>query len=469
MAINIPELYLKVSYNQKNITNALAPFVTSIEAEDYIGSKDSLTITLEDSEDKWKSKWYPVKTDTISLEFGYNGGSILKIGKFYIDEISFSAPPDTVHIKAVSADISKPLETAKTRTFKDKSLKQIVSQIATDAGLSLCGDIEDIQFKCRRQNRQSDLGFLKILADEYGYLMAVKENRLIFAKANSIKKNKTALKLDKKDLINITLKDKTHSVYKACTVTYWDASAKKNITYTSSVKGLQTGDTLQIKERAENEQQAKAKAEAALSAKNERQVSGHVSLPGSAAYTAGAQIEFSGLGVLSGIYTVVSAKHSLSSGGWHCSMEIMRNELKPDNTQAAAKLSAASGRSINGSSIKTNGTGTADPMGWTTITDDRGVSYKVRKETAARFEILKAACRKQWPNRLLWISSSTGGTHSSAAHTDGRALDFGIDGLSARDSYTLESLAQRSGFKTYNEYVYRSAYWTGEHMHIYWE
>ena len=459
MALAIPELYLKVTYNQKDVTSTLSPYVTAIEATDTLGKKDSISITLEDLQDKWKGPWYPVKTDTISLEFGYKGGAILKIGKFFIDEINFSSAPDTVQIKAISADISKPLETPRSRTFRDKSLKQIVEEIAGEAGLKVHGKVDNIQFLCRRQNKQTDLGFLKALADDYGYFMAVKENVLIFSKMSEVRKSKTSLKLHKNDCLSISLKDKTSSIYKACTIKYWSAKDKKQLTYTETVTGLKTGDTLIIKDRVENQEQAKARAKAALTAKNERQVTGTISVPGSSAYSAGAQIELTGLGVLSGVYTIISAKHSFGSSGWTCTLNVSRNELKPDDTQ---KGSRSQGKGPGKQAT------VSDPMGWATITDDRGITYSVRREIAARFETLRQLCKQQWPGQMLWISSTTGDQHESFAHRDGRAVDFGVSGISNSESWTLNSLCEQAGFVPYNEYVYRSKYWSGEHMHISW-
>lgn len=459
MALAIPELYLKVTYNQKDITSSLSPYVTAIEATDSLGKKDSLSISLEDSQDRWKGAWYPVKTDTMSLEFGYKGGQILKIGKFYIDEINFSSPPDTVQIQAVSADISKPLETPRSRTFKNESLKQIVEEIAGEAGLKVHGKVDNITFLCRRQNKQTDLGFLKMLADQYGYFMAVKENVLIFDKLSEVRKSKTSLKLAKSDCISISLKDKTSSIYRACTIKYWSAAEKKQLTYTETVDGLKTGDVLILKDRVENTEQAKARAKAALTAKNERQVTGTISIPGSAYYTAGTQVELTGVGVLSGVYTITSAKHSFGSSGWTCSLEVSRNALKPDDTQKARKKGGkGTGRGVT----------VSDPMGWTTITDDRGLVRSVRREVAARYQILRDLCHQQWPGRVMWVSVTTDGTHKDPAHRDGRAIDLGVDGISKSESWTLANLCEQAGFTPYNEYVYSSEYKTGDHMHVSW-
>lgn len=456
MALAIPELYLKLNYKQKDLTSALAPFVTSIEVSDSLDKKDSLAITLEDSLDKWKEAWYPVKTDTLSLEFGYQGGSILKIGKFAIDEIRFSAPPDTVQIQALAVDLSKPLETKKTRTFKNLSLKQIVQQVAAEAGLQVLGEIDNIQLLCRRQNNSSDLGFLKQLALDYGYYLALKEDRLIFTKREKLKKDESRLQVDKSDCISCSFSDQTHQVYKACNVVYWDPRQKKTLKYTHQVEGLKTGDILIIKSRVENEEQAKAKAQAALTEKNERQVQGQLSLPGATVYTAGTQIELTGLGVLSGVYTIMSARHQFSSSGWTVGLEVQRNKLKPDDTQAAKK------KKKRGAKDKFDGQ-------YSYITDDRGVSRPIRPELVTPWETFKSLCQQRFTGIPLWITATTDGAHAPGSdHYNGKAIDCALDcDLSAADSMVLASLAQQAGFKVLNEYVYKSANWTGGHLHLY--
>lgn len=96
MGIEGLNLFIKINYNQKDITSALAPYVTQIDFSPSVGKKGSLSLTLEDAAAKWKGPWYPVKTDKISAEFGYDSKDTLKTGDTFIGEIRIAMPPDTV-------------------------------------------------------------------------------------------------------------------------------------------------------------------------------------------------------------------------------------------------------------------------------------------------------------------------------------------------------------------------------------
>ena len=463
MGIEGLNLFIKITYNQKDITSALAPYVTQINFSPSVGKKGSLSITLEDIAAKWRGPWYPVKTDKIAAEFGYDSKDTLKTGDTFIGEIRIAMPPDTVQIMASSADLTKAAETKKSETFKGKSLKEIVQKKAKDLGLTLSGEIEDVKLEYKKQNNQSDFGFLKKLAEEYGYYMSVEGSKLVFAKKEKVQDKSTPLELDLKDCISLNFTDKTANVYKACTVSYWDNKKKKLISATVNAKGLKTGDTLIIKRRVENAAQAKKLAQSALTDKNERQVVAEVTVPGATKYTPGRQVKLSGVGVLSGTYTITTPKHSISrSAGWKCVLQMQRNELKPDDTQAAAKQK-------KGRKVKRNFNIPASLPNATELVDDRGISHRCQLKTKVMFDALRELVHRQWPGREFWASCTVEGQHSSQAHYDGRAIDLGVYPMTAEESDTLERLAQSVGFYTLNEYRKKSEHWTGPHLHVYWE
>lgn len=469
MGIEGLNLFIKITYNQKDITSALAPYVTQINYSPSVGKKGSLSITLEDIAAKWRGPWYPVKTDKIAAEFGYDSKDTLKTGDTFIGEIRIAMPPDTVQIMASSADLTKAAETKKSETFKKKTLKEIVQKKAKDLGLTISGEIEDVKLEYKKQNNQSDFGFLKKLAEEYGYYMSVEGSKLVFAKKEKVQDKSTPIELDLKDCISLNFTDKTANVYKACTVSYWDNKKKKLISATVNAKGLKTGDTLIIKRRVENAAQAKKLAQSALTDKNERQVMAEVTVPGATKYTPGRQVKLSGVGVLSGTYTITTPKHSISrSAGWKCVLQMQRNELKPDDTQAAAKQKK--GRKVK---IKRNYPAVPSLPNAARIRGNIGGAEDCQLYTAQLWEQLKALILQRWPGCYIWVNSTTKGRHSSPEHYEGKAIDFSVERilnvvLTAEESYELEAMCQSVGFKTYNEYVKKSGNWTGPHMHVYW-
>jgi len=393
MVIDIPTLQVKLKFGQKDVTTTLSEFITKIDYTDKLDSQDSITLHLDDSKSKWRGDWYPIKTDELSLEFGYAGEKSIK-AKCFIDKITISGKPDIIDISAISGVVSQDLNTKKNAAFEKKTLKQIVQQIAESHGLKVQGEIESITVKRRTQKDVSDYAFLEKLAKDFGYYFAVKNKQLIFCKKDKVKKDSSSLEITPQHCSKYTFTDQTSKIYKACTVRSWDPASKKFICHTEQAKGLKTGDELIITRRVENAEQAKALAKAALTARNERQVTGSLTLIGQHYYVAGVQLNLSGFGLLSGVYTVSEAAHTIDPSGWIVVLKVARNELKADDPKEEKAK-------------KTGKPSVKNPNGWTHIVDDDGTSHDVRNETAACFNKLKKLVHKRWPGQPFWVSCTT--------------------------------------------------------------
>ena len=80
-----------VSYDNKDITAHISPFVISVSYTDNLeGKADEISIDIEDTFHKWKQGWYPVKGDKLSLKMGYEDERLVNCGTFEIDEIEFN-------------------------------------------------------------------------------------------------------------------------------------------------------------------------------------------------------------------------------------------------------------------------------------------------------------------------------------------------------------------------------------------
>jgi hypothetical protein len=92
--------------------------------------------------------------------------------------------------------------------------------------------------------------------------------------------------------------------------------------------------------------------------------------------------------------------------------------------------------------------------------------FRMRADTAARFQKLLHLVGKRFPGRGVRVTSTVGGRHIDPAHHQGRAIDFVVEPLKRKESFILENLAREAGFSPFNEYVHSSPYKTGPHMHI---
>ena len=65
----VPHPVFVLSYEQKNITSDITPYVRSVTYTDYLsGQSDELEVELEDADGRWVRHWYPGKGDTLRKE-----------------------------------------------------------------------------------------------------------------------------------------------------------------------------------------------------------------------------------------------------------------------------------------------------------------------------------------------------------------------------------------------------------------
>lgn len=297
-------------YETKNITRDVSPYVTNIEYTDYEhGSSDELTITFEDSANLWKSSWLPSKGDSLRAYLGYQDEKLLNCGSFEIDELEYSAPPDTVTVKGLATGIKKPLRQKNSAGYENKTLKQIAKEIADRQGLTLIWNIEDIKVDRITQNKEKDLTFLTKLAEQYGYIFKIAEGNLVFYSVQKLKSAKTTQIFNKSDLTSINFREKTSGKYKSVQVSYFDPKKKKKLTASAKNDSVVKGDTLKITSRCTSKKLALVQAKAALN-RSDTKIEGSLEFTGNPYLIAGLNIEIKGVGHFSGKYHIVQAKHT---------------------------------------------------------------------------------------------------------------------------------------------------------------
>lgn len=334
----VKQPYLEVTFNGKNVTADLLPYILSATYTDRVaGESDDLSITMEDVDGLWKNEWYPAKGDKVTLKFGYDGGEVMDSGEFELDEIEFSGPPDTVTIKALAAGIKKPLRTKNSKTYENQTLKQIAQQIASRNGLTLQGEVAEVQFTIKTQHREEDLRFLKRISYEYGYTFSIRGTKLIFIKEKDLQKEDSVVYLDRTDLSRYSLKDKTSNTYANAKVKYHNPADKTvksaDLDKTEDADGqtVEDGtaqDTLYIRSKSEDVKQAELKAEAGLWRANNKLQEGSITVEGMPYLVAGVNIELTGFVQLDGKYHAEETTHSWERGGGYSTSATIKRVSK---------------------------------------------------------------------------------------------------------------------------------------------
>jgi phage protein D len=326
--------FANLIYRGVDISSEVAPMVTSINYTDHWhGEADEIDVTVQNKDGRWFGSWFPEHGDTMQLLISDDGISFVDCGIFELDEpdASGSRGGDTMTLRGLAAPITKSLRTQNTVAHENKSLKQIVSDTAGRAGLSLEGKIDQLNYKYIQQRREKDLEFLTRLAEETGHYFSVRGKRAIFTNYQSIDSRKPAITVHREDkesenapLLDYSgLKFQSTGTYSKGSIAYADPDKKENITHDETDERIKTGDELKIRgERVESDAHAKAKLKAAMHMANRLHKVGTFQLKGTMRALAGNIFGIGGFGRYNGNFVIDTSSHALSRGGYTTSVEV---------------------------------------------------------------------------------------------------------------------------------------------------
>ncbi|MDO5940647.1 contractile injection system protein, VgrG/Pvc8 family [Burkholderia cepacia] len=370
----VPHPVFVLSYEQKNITNDITPYVLNVTYTDYLsGQSDELEVTLEDADGRWIRAWYPGKGDALTLKIGYAGLPLLPCGSFEIDEIEFAEPPATVTIRALATGIRKSVRTRESRPFENTTLAAIAQRIAKRNKLTLVGKIRDIHIDRVTQYQERDVAFLTRLGREYGYAFKIVGTKLVFTELADLRDGKAVATVKRTDLTSIRMRDKIKDVYQQAKGKYHDPKTKKLVVYGVQADGQvgvvgqstaaakkrsghsASSDTLKLSSRG-SKAAVQAKTKAALDAANLQQTGGTVTLPGNPKLVAGSTFELADCGKLSGKYLVESARHRLDRGGGYVAeLEVKRTALPVKAGGSGSTAKKTTGKTLKVYGMQSNG------------------------------------------------------------------------------------------------------------------
>ncbi|PZP65761.1 MAG: late control protein D [Delftia acidovorans] len=174
---------IEVTVDGKPIAGDFYNRLLSISVTDKEGFKSD-TVDIELNDDPPMA--IPRKGAIIDVRLGY--GELRSMGQFTVDKVTCNCLPFKMTIGGKSADLrASSLKQRKERHWDKKKLKDIVSEIASDAGLdaSVDGDVGDFEYPWIAQMDEQDFAFLHRLANRHNALFSIKQGRLIFGKQGS--------------------------------------------------------------------------------------------------------------------------------------------------------------------------------------------------------------------------------------------------------------------------------------------
>jgi uncharacterized protein len=320
-----------LAYQGVNITANVSQMVTAITYQDCLGgASGSLEFELDDHDKRWQGTWAPTQGDLANLMIGYAGEPLLPCGDFQVDELSLSGPPDVFHLRCLAAYITPAMRTRSSVGYENQTLTQIASTIAEKYGLEMiaASGASNLTFARITQRQETDLGFLRRLAQAHNYDFTIRGKQMVFYSRPSLEAADPVATIARTDLMRFAFRIKTHRVYKAAQVSYQLPESKQLLTQkVMAVPAAPTGDTRTLTVRCENGQQASLKATSALHGANMLYTTASFTAGGETLYTAGNNLTITGFGFNDGKYLIESARHRLERAtGYTTEFEARRVE-----------------------------------------------------------------------------------------------------------------------------------------------
>jgi len=176
----------RVALDGTDLTDRIRPRLIMLRlSERRGGDADQLEITLDDSDGRLAM---PREGATLSVQLGWSAGSGVTVGlvdkgKFTVDEVEHSGPPDQITIRARAADFTSAIATRREKSWHDTTLGAIVREIADRNRLTprCAAALAPIVIKAMAQTRESDIALLRRLGREHDAVATVKAGALILS------------------------------------------------------------------------------------------------------------------------------------------------------------------------------------------------------------------------------------------------------------------------------------------------
>ncbi|XRW93147.1 phage tail protein [Serratia sp. PAMC26656] len=175
---------LRLNLDDGRVVSTLGPSLSfeyqSLTLTDHRGfTADQLVLELDDADGQVVM---PTRNQVITLKLGWKGQGLVDKGKFTIDEVEHQGAPDKLTLRARSVDFRGSMNIARDHSYHDKTLGDIVNEIANRnrLGNTLATGLAEIKISHIDQTQETDAAFLTRLATMNGAVAAIKNERLLF-------------------------------------------------------------------------------------------------------------------------------------------------------------------------------------------------------------------------------------------------------------------------------------------------
>lgn len=160
----------------KDITALINDRLLSLRTSDKPGmDSDDFELRIDDRD---QAVALPSRGAGIEVYLGYTGQALTRLGRYTVDEIELSGPPDTLVIRGKASDMRGSGKTVRSGSWENVPLQQIVRDVAARNGWQ---PVCPVQTKVPRvdQLNESDYNFITRLAKQYDCTAKLADGKLL--------------------------------------------------------------------------------------------------------------------------------------------------------------------------------------------------------------------------------------------------------------------------------------------------
>jgi phage protein D len=284
----------KIEVNGKDVTSSVMNHLEEFQIVDKDGKEsDELTLKV------YNQIVRPKYEDKIKVWL-----NSLYYGAFIVQQTTVNSENELT-ITATATNFNGNLKTTKSKTFINKTLKEIVETSATEANYSVKSDFADVRIERLLRQKESLLHFLSRLAKSYDAVFSVKNDMVLFLDRES---KKEAISIYVNDCASWEITYVNRKRYDGVTAVWRDTKHNKQM----SVLVGKKGDAMHtIKGKYKNSTDAKLKAKAVLNRAKRGLKEGTLTKMGEY-IPAGGKINLIGTLEDDGVYNVKSVTHDIT-------------------------------------------------------------------------------------------------------------------------------------------------------------
>lgn len=170
----------RVVLDGRDLTSRIRPRLLELNlSEDRGGEADQLDLRIHDHDGRMA---LPALGKTLSVAIGWTDAGLVDKGTFLVDEIEHAGAPDTITLRARSADLTHPMRTRRERSWHNVTLGAVIRNLAGEHGLTprVAPALSSVAIPHLDQTGESDVALLTRLGRRFDAVATVKADSLLF-------------------------------------------------------------------------------------------------------------------------------------------------------------------------------------------------------------------------------------------------------------------------------------------------